>query len=78
MKVIAIGNGYSKSSGKNEKHSNIKAREQQKGSLRLRMKRLKTMKKEGNTTRHDLKKVEKEIKHWKNKMDNVGETHHRR
>ena len=35
-------------------------------------------KKEGNTTRHDLKKVEKEIKHWKNKMDNVGETHHRR
>ena len=71
-------NGYSKSSGKNEKHSNIKAREAAKGKFEAAQERLKTMKKEGNTTRHDLKKVEKEIKHWKNKMDNVGETHHRR
>ena len=71
-------NGYSKSSGKNEKHSNIKARDAAKGKFEAAQERLKTMKKEGNTTRHDLKKVEKEIKHWKNKMDNVGETHHRR
>ena len=71
-------NGYSKSSGKNEKHSNIKARDAAKGKFEAAQERLKTKKKEANTTRHDLKKVEKEIKHWKNKMDNVGETHHRR
>ena len=72
------GSGYSKSSGKNEPHSNMKARDAAKNSLENAQKKLKAMESDRNATNNEKKKIEKEIKHWKNKMDNTGETHHRR
>ena len=72
------GNGYSKSSGKNEPHSNMKAREAAKGKMEAAQKKLDAMSKDRNATKDEKNKIEKEVKHWKNKMDNAGETHHRR
>lgn len=43
------GSGYSKSSGKNEKHSNIKAREAAKGKMEAAQEKLKTMDNAGET-----------------------------
>lgn len=72
------GGGYSKSSGKNEKHSNFKAREAAKSKMEAAQKKLKEMREGGDINKDKIEKTEKEIKHWKKKMDDVGETHHRR
>lgn len=69
--------GYSKSSGKNEKHSNMKARDAAKEKMEAAQKKLDAIEKDKNKTKNDTKKVRKEIDHWKRKMDDSGETHHR-
>lgn len=70
--------GYSKSSGKNEKHSNWKAREAAEKKMNAAKERLETMSEDPKFTNSELNKVKKEIKHWKKKMDDAGETHHRK
>lgn len=70
-------NGYSKTSGRNEPHSNWKAREAAKKKMEAAQEKLKTMEKDKNSTKNERRIVEKEIKSWKKKMDNPGETHHR-
>ena len=72
------GSGYSKSSGKNEKHSNMKARDAAKGKMEAAQEKLDAMKKDPKKSRKEIDKVNNEIKHWRNKMDNSGETHHRK
>ena len=71
-------NGYSKSSGKNEKHSSLKA----KGSARQKYQDIKSqydkLNLKQNKTPEDkksLKKLENQVKHWKKKQDFTGENH---
>ena len=40
-------------------------------------KKLKEMRADRRKTSNDIKKIQKEIDHWKRKMDDAGETHHR-
>ena len=40
--------------------------------------KLDAMKKDPKKSRKEIDKVNNEIKHWRNKMDNSGETHHRK
>lgn len=77
-KSSSESSGYSKSSGKNEKHSNLKAREAAKGKMEAAQEKLKTMEKDSKMSSKELDKVKKEIKHWRNKMNDSGETHHRK
>lgn len=70
--------GYSKSSGKNEKHSNLKARKAAEEKMNAAKEKLEIMGKDPKFTNKELNEVKKEIKHWKRKMDEAGETHHRK
>lgn len=40
--------------------------------------RLKEMRQKGDASNDDIEKAKREVKHWKKKMDDAGETHHRR
>ena len=68
---------YAKTSGRNEPHSNLKAREAAKDNMEKAQEKLKAMKADGKSTKNDIKKAQKEKDHWKRKMDDTGETHHR-
>ena len=67
-----------KHSGKNEKHSNQKARESAKQKYEQTKNELDKLKRKPNKTKQDkinLQKLEKQVKHWKEKMDFTGENH---
>jgi TolA-binding protein len=67
-----------KQSGKNEKHSNQKARESAKQKYEQTKDELDKLKRKPNKTKQDkidLQKLEKQVKHWKEKLDFTGENH---
>ena len=69
---------YAKTSGRNEPHSNLKAREAAKDNMEKAQEKLKAMEKNTQKSSKEIDKVKKEIKHWRNKMNDTGETHHRK
>ena len=54
-------NGYSKTSGRNEPHSNLKAREVAKEKMEAAQEKLKAMEKDKNSTKNERRKVKNEI-----------------
>jgi hypothetical protein len=67
------------SSGKNGKHKENKSKESAKKKYEECKEKLKKIKDDKNLTQKERKEEEialkKQIKHWKSKMDEVGETH---
>jgi len=71
-------NENKKSSGKNEKHINQQAKEQAKKNYENAKNEFDKIDKKTQKTSNDKKlwnKLRKQVKHWKNKMDNTGENH---
>ena len=71
-------NGYSKSSGKNEKHSSLKAKESARQKYQDIKSQYDKFNLKQNKTPEDkksLKKLENQVKHWKKKQDFTGENH---
>ena len=54
----------------------MKARDAAKGKMEAAQEKLDAMKKDPKKSRKEIDN--NEIKHWRNKMDNSGETHHRK
>lgn len=72
------GSGYSKSSGKNEKHSNMKARDaagQKYQDAKSQYDKLNSKMNKTSEEKKQLKKLENQVKHWKTKQDFSGENH---
>ena len=64
--------------GKNAKHANQKARESAKDKYEAAKKEYDALKSKPNKTKEDTQArdaAEKQMKHWKQKMDNTGENH---
>ena len=71
-------NGYSKSSGKNEKHSSLKAKEsarQKYQDIKSQYDKLNLKQNKTPEDKKSLKKLENQVKHWKKKQDFTGENH---
>jgi RHS repeat-associated protein len=64
--------------GKNAQHSNAKAREAARQRYESAKKEFEALRSKPKKTKEDvelMKKAEKQMKHWKQKMDNTGENH---
>ena len=71
-------NGYSKSSGKNEKHSSLKAKEsarQKYQDIKSQYDKLNLKQNKTPEDKKSLKKLDNQVKHWKKKQDFTGENH---
>ncbi len=69
---------YSKGGGKNDKHSNEKARDSAKKMYEKAKQEFEKLNSKFKKSKEDIKLLEKlkrQMKHWKSKMDNVGENH---
>lgn len=69
---------YSKSSGKNEKHSSLKAKEsarQKYQDIKSQYDKLNLKQNKTPEDKKSLKKLENQVKHWKKKQDFTGENH---
>jgi RHS repeat-associated protein len=67
--------------GKNDQHANQKARESAKEKYEAAKKQYQDLNSKPNKTKEDIKardQAEKQMKHWKQKMDNTGENHSRK